>query len=302
MIRPPKLNSGDKVRLISTARKISAEDLEPCVEELKSWGLEPEFGAHLFEEDNQYAGTDSHRLADLQAALDDPDLKCILCARGGYGTLRILDQVNLDGLLKHPKWIIGFSDVTPLLLRCFAAGIESVHGPMGISFDGKTGDDSSREFLRKILMEDRVIEYIINPEDQSKVRPGKAKGRILGGNLTLLSHCVGTLSDFDPTGCILFYEDLDEYLYNIDRLILHLKRSRKFEGLAGLLVGGITDLKDNTVPFGKTGEEIAWEHAAGYAWPLVMGFPVGHWERNYPLVIGREAELEISHVKAVLRF
>ena len=302
MIRPPKLKTGEKIGIISTARKITAEELAPCMEILRKWGLIPIPGPNLFAEDHQFAGTDAQRLSDLNGMIADPEIKAILCARGGYGTLRILDEVDLLPLKIQPKWIIGFSDLTPLLVRLFNEGIESIHGPMGISFKGNTANGQALEYLRKILFETGSINYSYTPENQQLLRTGMAEGPVLGGNLSMLANLPGTATDLNTAGCLLFLEDLDEYLYHIDRLMIHLKRAGKLEQIAGLISGAMTDMKDNTVPFGKDGNEIVAEAVRNEKYPVAMDFPSGHWERNYPLIVGRKATLKVSHVKVEFSF
>lgn len=298
---PKSLCPGDQVGIISTARKISSEELQPALDSLREWGLQPVLGKHLFAVDHQYAGTDAQRQADLQQMIENPNIRAILCARGGYGTLRIIDAVDLRPLKKDPKWIIGFSDVTTLTMACYNLGLASIHGPMAISWNGKTGDGQSREYLRQILF-GQLPTYSCTPMRSDLVRTGIGEGRLIGGNLSMLSQLLGTDTDFDTKGCVLFLEDLDEYLYHLDRMVVHLRRGGKFSQLAGLVVGGFTDVHDNDTPFGKTIEEIISEAAAGQNYPVVFDFPVGHWPQNYPLIHGARVRLEVSHTQANLRF
>jgi muramoyltetrapeptide carboxypeptidase len=298
---PPPLRSGDKIGIISTARKISRKDLQPALDSLTEWGLKPVLGKNLFATDHQYAGTDAQRTADLQAMLDNPEIKAILCARGGYGTLRIIDEVDLRGLKKDPKWIVGFSDVTTLTMACYNLGIATIHGPMAISWNGATGDENSRNYLRQMLFGELPV-YTATPLDHDLVRTGSGEGRLIGGNLSMLSQLIGTPTDFDTKGCVLFLEDLDEYLYHLDRMIVHLRRAGKFDRLAGLIVGGFSDLKDNDTPFGKTYGEIIAEAVSGYDYPVAFDFPVGHSPLNYPLIHGAKVRLEVSHTRSELRF
>ncbi|HHG86437.1 MAG TPA: LD-carboxypeptidase [Bacteroidetes bacterium] len=298
---PSALKAGDKVGILSTARKISVEQLQPALDALREWGLEPVLGQHLFAEDHQYAGTDGERRADLQMMIEDRTIRAILCARGGYGTLRIIDGVDLRPLRRNPKWIVGFSDVTTLTMACYNAGVASIHGPMAVSWNGKTGDVQSREYLRQMLF-GKLPNYSCMPARTDLVRTGVGEGRLIGGNLSMLSQLLGTETDFDTRGCILFIEDLDEYLYHLDRMVVHLQRGGKFERLAGLIVGGFTDVHDNDTPFGKTVEEIIADATAGHAYPICFDFPVGHWPQNYPLLHGARVRLEVSHTRADLHF
>ncbi|MEM6273589.1 MAG: LD-carboxypeptidase [Bacteroidota bacterium] len=301
MIFPPPLKPGDKVGLLSTARKIAREELQPALDSLRAWGLEPVLGEHLFAVDHQYAGTDAQRTADLQTMLDRPDLAAILCARGGYGTLRIIDAVDLRGLRKHPKWIVGFSDVTTLIMAAYNRNLATIHGPMAISWNGKTGDAASREHLRQMLFGE-LSTYAAAPIRQDLVRTGRGEGRLIGGNLSMLSQLLGTETDFSTKGCVLFLEDLDEYLYHIDRMVVHLRRAGKFAQLAGLIVGGFTDLHDNDTPFGMSYEEIIADAVREHDYPVCFDFPVGHAPRNYPLIHGAKVRLEVSHTRAELQF
>ena len=298
---PSKLKPGDKIGIIATARKVK-KPLEGCYEILQSWGLEIVEGNHLYEGDNQYAGTDSARREDLQEMLERDDIKAILCARGGYGTLRIIDEIRLDKITT-PKWLVGFSDVTALLIAGYNHGIATIHGPMGISFDdGKTGNPEAIAHLKNVLMGSESITLQAPAERPDLSRTGLAKGQLIGGNLTMLVNMIGTKTDFNTDGCVLFLEDLDEYLYHIDRMIVHMKRAGKFGKLAGLVIGGFTDLKDNDTPFGKTAEEIVYDAVKSYDFPICYGFPVGHWQQNFPLVVGAQAELRVTHSQVELTF
>jgi muramoyltetrapeptide carboxypeptidase len=288
-LSPPALRPGQTVALISTARKLSPEDVAIGIQCLTDWGLKVKIGDNLFAESGQFAGTDAQRLADLQAALDDPEIDAIICARGGYGTSRILDQVNFEALLRHPKWIAGFSDVTALHTHLHGLHLQSIHSTMPILFD--TDDRASMESLRKVLFGESQT-YTIPPDPLNRM--GMASGRLIGGNLSLLASVIGTHSDVDTAGKILFVEDTDEYLYHLDRMMIQLKRGGKLSGLAGLVVGSFTDIHDNGVPFGKTAYEIIAEAVAEYDFPVCFHFPTGHSPENLALICGREARLAVS--------
>lgn len=287
--------------LVATARLIKPEEAAPAIEALRAWGLEVVLGPHLYATHHQYAGVDADRLSDLQLALDDPSIKLVLCARGGYGTLRIIDQVDLRGIQKHPKWVVGFSDLTALLVALGNAGIAGIHGPMAISWNGKTADATAIEYLRRLLFGE-ALHYTAPTTRPDLTRTGSAEGRLIGGNLSILSQLIGSPTDFDTTGCILFLEDLDEYLYHIDRMMVHLQRSGKLKKLAGLVVGGFTSMKDNDTPFGQTPEEIIYAAVPGHDFPVCFGFPVGHWPTNYPLLQGSRVRLNVSHTQSELHF
>lgn len=298
---PKPLKAGDKIGVVAPSRMIKPEDLAPALADLKAWGLEPVLGKHLYDVDRQFAGTDAARASDFQSMVEDPSIRAIFCARGGYGALRIVDDLDFRVLKKDPKWIIGFSDATTFVVEAFNNGVASLHAPMGISWNGATGDERSRDYLREMLFGERPV-FSTVPESAELSRPGLAKGPVIGGNLSMLSQLIGTPSDFDTKGCILFLEDLDEYLYHIDRMVVHLKRSGKFDRLAGLVVGGFTDMHDNSTPFGKSAHEIIAEAVSDKEYPLCFGFPVGHSPRNFPMVHGGEASLRVSHNLIELEF
>lgn len=294
----PALRPGDRIAIVATARKIPAQDIEVAVQTFKSWGLEVLLGETIGASYNQFAGDDALRLQDLQRALDDDRIKVIVCARGGYGTTRIIDQVDFTHFRKHPKWLVGFSDVTALHSHIHTMGIESVHAIMPVLFP-KEGTADSIETLRKVLFEEEVM-YTAAPHSFN--RTGSAQGQLVGGNLSLLHTLTGTRSDISTASKILFLEDLDEYLYHIDRMLVHLDRSGKLENLAGLLVGDMSDMKDNPIPFGKTAYEIILEHTGKYNYPVCYGFPVGHEPLNLALVCGREAKLEVQPEGVRMRY
>ncbi|MFM2375856.1 MAG: putative murein peptide carboxypeptidase [Bacteroidota bacterium] len=290
----PFLKSGDKVGIASPARRVSPEEMAPAIASLQEWGLVPVLGDHLFGVCKQFSGTDAERRTDIQRMIDSPEIKAIFFSRGGYGCLRIVDQLDFSGLRRHPKWIVGFSDLTAFAGAISNEGVASIHGPMCISWNGKTSDAIARGHLRELLM-GKVPSYAYVPADPGMVLTGKATGRLLGGNLSLISQMIGTPDAFHTEGSILFIEDIDEYLYHIDRMMIHLRRSGMLDRLAGLIVGGFTDLKDNDVPFGYTVEEIVRDAVGDCNYPVCFGFPAGHLPSNYPLVIGAMATLSVSH-------
>ena len=296
---PPFLRPGDRIGVTSTARKIRPEELQAALDALRSWGLEPVTSPQLYAVDHQFAGTDAQRRSDLQGFLDDPSIRAILCARGGYGTQRIVDALDLSTFTEHPKWVMGFSDITSLLATFDRVGVASIHGPMGLSWDGKTSDADSREALRKLLFgEWPRYDWAPHPLNRS----GTATARLVGGNLSIV-HCnLATATQTDTRGTLLFLEDLDEYLYHLDRMLVHLKRAGQLRDLAGLVVGGMTDMNDNAQAFGRTAEEIIREAVEEYDYPVTFGFPAGHQPANYPLVIGAAATLEVEANRCTLSF
>jgi len=290
MLTPPYLNPGDAVGLVCTARKITALELAPALDIIKEWGFTPVLGATIGAVDNQYGGDDKARAADLQSMLDNPAIKAIFIARGGYGTVRIVDRLNWDKFTDDPKWIVGYSDVTVLHSHITGnLGIETLHAAMPLNY--ATNTPEALGSIRRALTGGPLF---YQWETQTLDQPGQGTGTIAGGNLSILYSLAGTASDIDTKGKILFLEDLDEYLYHIDRMMMQLKRSGKLAHLAGLVVGGFSDMKDNAVPFGKTAEHIAYEHTAEYGYPVAFGFPAGHIHDNRSLIIGRDAELLVG--------
>jgi muramoyltetrapeptide carboxypeptidase len=239
MLTPPFLKPGDSVGIAAPGRKISREDVKAASDTLISWGLNVVLADNLFSNAHNYmAGSDLERIDDLQQLLDDKNIKAIICARGGYGTTRILDRLDFSALTKFPKWIVGFSDITAMHLRLLKQGVESVHGTMPVLF---TRSDSapSIESLFKILTGES---FVISGKSNHHNRHGMATGQIIGGNLSIIVDAIGTPTDFDTNGKILIIEEVDEYTYRIDRMLIHLKRSGKLDNLAGLVVGHMTDI------------------------------------------------------------
>lgn len=299
MLTPPDLHHGDRIAIVSTARKVSREDMLPAIRMFRMWGLEIVEGPNLYSTADQFAGSDDQRLQDLQQMLDDDTVRAIVCARGGYGTVRIIDRLDFSKFVMHPKWIAGFSDVTVLhshIHRHF--GIETLHSLMPVNFKDQCDADPPISTLKRVLF-GRGLSYLLpgGPGNRS----GSCKGQLVGGNLSILFSLSGTSSDIDTTGKILFLEDLDEYLYHIDRMMMNLKRTGKLDRLAGLIVGGMTKMRDNDVPFGKTAQEIIIHAVAEYSYPVCFNFPAGHLEDNRSLILGREVTLEVSE-EVRLRF
>ncbi|GGE98710.1 S66 peptidase family protein [Hymenobacter cavernae] len=287
---PPPLRPGDRVAIVCPARKVSHAEVVAAVTILTSWGLEVVLGDTVTAEYHQFAGPDELRRSDFQRMLDAPDIRAILCARGGYGTSRIIDQLDFSRFADNPKWIAGFSDVTVLNSHLLALGHESIHGVMPLLFDQEGGEESL-ESLRRVLFGEPVS-YDAPAHPFNNL--GTATGELVGGNLSLLQNLSGTRSDCSTPGRILFLEDIDEYLYNIDRMMVHLDRTGKLQNLAGLLVGHFTDPHDNTISFGQTPYEIIQTYASKYSFPVAYGFPVGHEPQNMALVCGRMAQMVVD--------
>lgn len=300
MISPPFLQKGDTIAIAASARKISPGELQPAIDLFTSWGLFVELPENIYSRYNQFSGTDEERAADLQMLLDNPSVKAIVFARGGYGTVRIVDMLDFTAFSKHPKWIIGYSDITVLHSHIHSnLGIETLHSSMPINYNADN-NDSARSFEElRMLLFGEVTSYSL--KSQTTFRSGEAKGVVTGGNLSVLYSLLASNSDVDTTGKILFIEDIDEYLYHIDRMMIAFKRAGKLENLAGLVVGGFTDMRDNDIPFGKTAQEIITEAVKEYKYPVVFGLPAGHQALNLPVIFGREALLSANEMP-YLRF
>jgi len=298
MVTPYFLNIGDTIGIVSTARKITSLELQPLISLIESWGLTYVLGATIDTESNQYAGDDETRVLDFQTMLDNPEVKAIWCARGGYGTVRIIDRLDFSTFIKNPKWIIGYSDVTVLHAHIDGFGIETLHANMAIDINTKTED--TRSSIKKVLFgKDYKITLV---SESSLNRSGDGNGQLIGGNLSILYSLIGSSSELITKGKILFIEDLDEMRYHIDRMMQSLKRSGALENIKGLIVGGMNDMKDNTIPFGKTAEEIVFEAVLEYNYPVCFDFPAGHIKDNRALILGREIQLKIEKNKVTLRF
>ena len=296
MTTPPFLQKGDTIAIVATARKNIDDNLKPAISWLKSWGLEVVVGNSIGLEFHQLAGTDEQRAADFQTQLDNPNIKAIWCVRGGYGTVRMVDLLDFTKFKKNPKWIIGFSDVTVLHSHLNTMGFQSIHGIMPVSSKASA---EAKETLRKALFGER-IEYSIPTDKKNKL--GTAKGELVGGNLSILYSLLGSPSAIDCTDKILFLEDLDEYLYHIDRMLINLKRNGCLESLKGIIVGGMTKMRDNDVPWGKDANEIIQELTQKYNIPIIYSFPAGHLSDNRALIIGQQVRMEVSEKESKVVF
>lgn len=289
MKRPSHLQNGDLVIITATARKISIEELEPAIQWLKANGLRVDFAPNLFSAHHQFAGTDDMRRADLQWCLDHPKAKAIWCARGGYGTVRIIDELNWEGFKAKPKWITGYSDVTALHGMVNAMGIESLHATMPINIATNTGTA-----LTSLMQIWSGADTGLNAPSHALSLAGTAEGTLIGGNLSVLFSIQGSQSQPPLEGGILVLEDLDEYLYHIDRMMMGLKRSGWLKNLSGVIVGGMTDMNDNAIPFGEGAEEILHRHFATFSIPVGFGFPIGHLDNNCAIRLGAPVRLTVS--------
>jgi len=293
----PYLKKGDKIAITCPAKKLP-NPMTDAITLLQSWGLEVVLGDTVEASFHQFAGDDDFRAADMQRFIDDDSIKAIIAARGGYGTVRMIDKVDFSRFSQNPKWLIGFSDITLLHTHLFTNyGAQTIHGQMPVNIPDAS--KHSIDTLRRALFGEE-LNYEFATHDVNK--PGKAKGTIVGGNLSLLVAAAGSVSDLDYNNKVLFIEDVGEYLYSVDRMLRMLDRAGKLKNLAGLVVGGFTDIKDNDIPFGQTVSQIVMEIVKEYNYPVCFDFPAGHIPDNNSLVLGREVGLQVDEKQAKLWF
>ncbi len=297
MIIPPFLKAGDTVALVCTARKFSKEAAQPAIELLESWGLKAKLGHTIGLDNFQLGGTDKERATDFQSQLDDENVKAIWCARGGYGTVRIIDSLDFSNFKKQPKWIMGFSDVTVLHSQLNLERVASLHSIM--PFTVPNAPEEVKETLRKALFGD-VISYTF-PSKSYDIK-GIASGELVGGNISILYSLLGSKSAIDTKDKILFIEDLDEYLYHIDRMLYNLKRNGYFENVKGIIVGSMADMHDNEIPFGQNEVQIITEIAKDFSIPIAFQFPAGHQSDNRTLILGKQVDFEVNDKEVKLQF
>ena len=299
MKEPTPLQPGSSIRIVSPAGKIEEKHVMPAVNWLEKQGYTVKLGKHVFARHFQFAGTDEQRADDVQEALDDPGCDIIICSRGGYGTVRIIERLDFTRFLKKPKWLVGFSDITILHSRLHNLEVPTIHGVMPRYFFDDNGE--LREDLTTMmkLVKGEGISY--NVDATGFDRTGTASGQLVGGNLSIISSFCGTKYDIDTRGKILFLEDIDEFLYHTDRMVHQLKLSGKLDNLAGLILGDFTDMKDNESPFGQTVHEIFAEAVKDFDYPVCHGFSAGHDKKNLALAFGRDWELEVAESGTRLR-
>lgn len=285
----PVLSKGDTVGIVAPAKAISSELVLSGKDKLESFGFNVKVGEHCSGQYHYFSGTEQERTSDLQNMLEDPDVKAIFCARGGYGCLQIVDVINWASFIRNPKWIIGFSDITVFHQHINRLGLESIHGTMPLNFKENTPE--SFDSLINILHGD-PLNYNLSSSPENKT--GKGSGKLLGGNLSILHCLLGTDDQVDYNGAILFIEDLCEPLYHIDRIFHSLRKAGVLENISGLIVGGMTDLKDTEVPFGKSYKEIILSHFPYRNIPVCFDFPAGHIPDNRALIMGRNVTLEVD--------
>ena len=302
LIKPEYLKKGDTVAIVapSGVLKNYSGYILKAKELLKSWELEVVIGENVFNDNGHFAGTDNQRSADFQLALDDKAIKGIWCARGGYGAMRVIDNLNFEKYKENPKWIIGYSDITAIHNDLHNNKSESIHGIMCKSLEKIDVDNNESISLLKKTLFGEKLSYTI--EGNNYNIEGNSNGQLIGGNLTLLHCLLGSESSIDTDGKILFIEDLGEYLYHIDRMLISLKRAGYFDNCKGLIVGDFTDMRKNTTPFGRNLKELILDIVKEYDFPVSFGFPAGHGEKNYPMILGREINLEVSKQQSTINF
>lgn len=286
---PPYLKKGDTIGILATARKVGSEPLEPAIKLLKSWGLHVVTGKTIGLDNHQLAGADWQRATDLQQMMDNPSIKGIWCAKGGYGTVRLIDRLDFTKFRKKPKWIIGFSDATVLHSHINNLDIATLHAMVAISVSRATPE--AIESFRKALFGEK-LSYSIQAHNFNK--PGKATGELVGGNLSVLYSIMGSASEADYKGKIIFIEDLDEYLYHIDRMMMNLKRNGYFKDIKGIIIGGMTKMRDNDIPWGHDAMEIVQDITKEYNIPICFNFPAGHMQDNRALIMGSQITLDVT--------
>jgi muramoyltetrapeptide carboxypeptidase len=297
IVTPPYLREGDTIGIVCPGGQMPAEKATACIRTLQDWGYRVRVGKTLGHAYHYFSGTDAERLEDLQQMMDDPAVKAILCGRGGYGASRIVDRIDFTAFNRSPKWVIGFSDVTVLHAHLYSVWqTASLHAPMAGAFnEGAEGPyiASLRSALRGESLAHSCASHRLN-------REGRASGRLVGGNLTLLAHLTGSVSAFPTDRVLLFLEDVGEYLYNVDRMMVQLARSGQLDRLAGLVIGGFSDMKDTVVPFGQTVEALILDKVRAYGYPVCFGFPISHGKENYALKVGLPHRLEVGPEEVVL--
>jgi len=291
MIQPSHLKQGDTIGIVCPSGNIPLEKVQICIQTLEKWGYQVKMGTTVGAKKDSFSGTDTERTADLQTMFNDPSVKAILCARGGYGASRIINAIEFKAFNKQPKWVIGFSDITVLHAAILQQNCMSIHGPMAAAFAKGEAGEPYIQSLKQVL-EGQKTSYTIPAHAMNIL--GNVKAEMVGGNLCILAHLIGSKNAIDTSGKILFLEDVGEYHYNIDRLLIQCKNAGMFDKLAGLVIGGFTDLKDPASDFGATAYDIIKEHTSGYTYPICFDFPISHSLPNYAIKQGQKYSLAIS--------
>ena len=293
---PRLLKQGDRVRIIAPSGRLPTnESLRKAIQTLEDWGLTMEIAQHVWDNKGVFAASDEKRLKDFQEALDDTNIDLILCARGGYGLTRIIDDLNIENFVHYPKWVVGYSDITAFLQKSYQKGIGAIHGPMGTSFS-RAGSEESIKALKNLLF--NGASYICTKSKQLK--PGKATGQLVGGNLAMVCDSLSTHSELATDNKILVLEDIGEPYYRVDRMLVQLKRTGKLLNLAGLVIGNFSSMSEGEIPFGETVMEMIKRLTEEFDYPIAIEMPIGHEPANFPFVYGAEYVLEVSADGAVL--
>lgn len=296
---PDYLKKGDTIGIVCPSGFMPYDKATNCISVLKEWGYQVVVGKTVGSQFHYFSGTDAERLQELQAMLDDPDIKAILCGRGGYGMSRIIDQLNFSRFKKNPKWLIGFSDITVLHAHVNRQlHIATLHAPMAGAFNDGENANEFVQSLRKAL-KGTPSNYTCAPHALNRI--GKVTGELIGGNLSLVAHLVGSISAYQTKGKILFLEDIGEYIYQIDRMFIQLKRAGMLQSLAGLIIGGFSEIKDTVIPFGTDVLSAIRVHTEAYDYPVCFDFPVSHEKSNYALKVGVEHQLVVSKKRVQLK-
>lgn len=294
-IRPPYLHRGDTVAVCNASNRAFPEKIEPGIKVLESWGLTVVRSSNLYAADGRYGGTEEQRASELQRMMDNPSIKAIFMARGGYGASQLLDQLSLNRMRRHPKWVIGFSDATAIHIALNNAGIESIHGPMMSTLGHQ---EESGEALHAALFNEGYDKITI--ETNTNCVKGKAHGRLVGGNLSLIYSEQGTPYELNMDNAILFIEETDEYSYSIDRMLTNLRLSGKLQRLRGIVIGEFVRTKQEAGD--PTAREVLTSRLCGLGIPVMYGAPCGHVRKNLPLFLGSEVTLEVNDNEARLQF
>lgn len=300
--KPPYLKNGDTVAIVAPSGilKNRTKEVDQAKDLLKSWGLHTVVGKHVFNQANHFAGTDDERCEDLQKAMDDPKIRAIWCARGGYGTVRILDKLNWTKFKQNPKWIIGYSDITALHNQIHIEGVESIHAMMCSSLqDDLTEIEESVSTFKDAIFGNN-LSYTIKGSEYN--RTGSTIGELVGGNLTILHTMLGSKTSIDVSGKILFIEEIGEYKYHIDRILQSLKRGGYFDNCKGVIVGDMTKLRKNTTLWGTSIEQLILDALADYDFPIAFNMPAGHEKDNRAMILGRIIRLDVSKDKSTIVF
>jgi len=291
MPTPKSLKNGDTVAIVATAKRLQPNEIDGAIQLIESWGLNVTTGTNLYDSHHQFAGTDKQRAHDLQNALNDDHIKAVIFARGGYGTARIIDKINWSAFAQNPKWLCGFSDLTVLHSHVHQnLGIETLHSSMPIFFKDGVANPGSNSLQNMLFGNEASLSW----KHHNLNRTGKTQGQLIGGNLSVLYSIMGTSSQMDFKGKILFIEDLCENLYHLDRMMMQLKRAGHLSQLNGLIVGQFTDMEDNEISFGKTADKIILDAVSEYKYPVAFNAPIGHVENNQAVKHGALTELTVD--------